>query len=90
MEGLQDVSSGTIDLPEGNLLDICTIENVLILMWNFTNCVGCGSAGRNQSIHVWTDKKLFTFTEPCKTASVSLPFFILNDKLDSIFYDKDR
>ena len=59
-------------------------------MWNFTEYIGCRSAGRDQFIYVETEERLYKFAEPCQTASISLPFFILKDKLDSIFYDEDR
>ena len=90
IEGLQEVLSGLIELPEGELRVMCTIENVTILMWSFSEYVSCRSVGRRQFVYVNTENRLFEFNEPCTKASISLPFFMLEDKPSSVFYDKAR
>jgi len=80
LKGLQEALSGKIDFPEGKLHLICTIEGVIILMWDFKNFISCRKAGRDDFIHVKTDERLYQFETPCPKASLSLPFFILKDK----------
>ena len=90
LEGLQEVLSGFIELPEGELREMCTIEKVTILMWSFSEYVGCRSVGRYQFVYVNTEDRLYEFNEPCTKASISLPFFVLEDKPSSVFYDEAR
>ena len=90
LKGLQEVLSEKIDFPEGELHEMCTIEGVIILMWNFKNFISCKKAGRHDFIHVKTDERLYQFERPCQNASLSLPFFVLNDKHSVVFHDEDK
>ena len=67
LEGLQEVLSGFIELPEGDLelREMCTIEKVTILMWSFSEYVGCRNVGRYQFVYVNTEDRLYEFNEPC-------------------------
>ena len=65
LKGLQEILSGIINLPEGELHVMCTFEEVIILMWSFNDYVGCKSAGcksagQDQFVYVVV---LFRFSE---------------------------
>ena len=85
LKGLEEILSGIINLPEGELHVMCTFEEVIILMWSFNEYVGCKSAGRDQFVYVGTDNRLYEFDEPCTKASVSLPFLCLKINLVLFF-----
>ena len=90
LEGLQEVLSRKIDLPKGKLYQICAIEGVIILMWDFENFISCRKAGRRDFVHVVTDERLYPFEWPWPKASFSLPFFILNEKHGVVFHDEEK
>lgn len=89
LEGLRETLSKKLDFPDGQLHQLCIIEGVPILMWDFKNFISCRKAARENFVHVKTGKRLYSFDKPLPlpSPSPSLPFFILNDEHGDVFHD---
>ena len=94
---LQRVLSESIEFPIGNLKQICKVEDIVILMWNFEEFTPCSGASVNDFDVVNFSKRLFDL----KSASlkgradlngkgaISLPYFTLGYKQIDYFYDEE-
>lgn len=92
VEGLQEVLSKLIDLPDGDgeLCHVGSIEDFKVLMWKFHKYTRCSNASRTDFSFVGNVEKIFQFSQPCPDATVSLPFFILKEDKNDVFRDKDK
>jgi len=82
---LQEVIRQKIELSCGKLDHTCTIDNMIVLMWDFQSCTQCSNASKRNFIGARMNERLFEFPNAPK-ATTSLPFFIIDDK--DIFRDE--
>ena len=77
------------ELPEGSLQYMCTIENIVVLSWNFKYYTPCRQATRENFGNVLLPERLFEFKSKCPRGTVSMPYFVIQDKDSDIFDNPD-
>ena len=85
-EALSDL---IIDLPDGKLDEICRIGNLLVLMWNFDDYTRCSDATKEDFVNIDISTSIFDIPKPIPKGTVSLPFFILEEKESIVFENVD-
>ena len=62
------------ELPEGSLLHMCTIDDIIVLSWNFEHFTPCRKATHEDFNNVLSRTRLFEFKSKCPRGTVSMPF----------------
>lgn len=88
---LQEALNAIIKLPDdGKLHHKCTTEGVMVLIWDFEDFTPCSSVLKQNFKLVKTRDRFFEFKNVCSRATISLPYFILEDVETDVFRDKEN
>ena len=77
------------ELLEGSLHYMCTIDNIVVLSWNFKYFTPSRKATRENFGNVLLPERLFEFKSKCPRGTVSMPYFVIQNKDSDIFDDPD-
>ena len=89
MTQLKDALRGVITFPDGNLHEICRIDNPVVLMWNFGNYTRCSDASLEDFVHIRFSASIIEPLTNLK-GTISLPYFILEAKHNEVFADEEH
>ena len=78
------LSSTSIDLPKGSLHQLCLIEDILVLIWDFAEFTMCSKA--SQLDFGFVDTRLFKVQNEDIKVNVGLHFFTLGAELCKILW----
>lgn len=89
MDTLEELLNKYISFPDnGELHKKGTVEGLMVLVWNFHHYTSCTSASlENFNFVKVKNDDPFKLAHPFPRGTVSLPFFVINDKYDDVFYD---
>ena len=83
---LEEAIRSCCELPsEGTLHYMCKIDNIVVLSWDFKNFTPCRQATIENFGDVLQFERSFEFTSKCPKGTVSMPYFVIQDKDSDIF-----